>query len=411
MMKTRVHFQLCIKKYWWKLNYRKLFAEHKIIRDLSLVQFIAYFGAWFSNVAIYTMLVDFGSTELAISVVTAMHFLPAILIAPFSGAIIDRVKIKPLMITLLSIELLMTILFLTIDDKSEIWLLMIFIFIRMSAASMFFSTEMSLLAKLLSGKPLQKANEIHSIIWSFTYAFGMAVSGFIVNAYGVKIAFIIDAFIFFTALVVFIRIDFVVKASIASDKILELIKDGFFYIKNNKIILHLIFLHSCVGLTSFDALITILAKNEYKYIISVPLAIGLSNAVRAVALMFGPILLSKYVTKENLHYLMIFQGMAIILWGLVQENFYISLIALFVVGLSTTILWSFTYALLQDKCDEKYIGRVISYNDMFFMLACVLTTLFIGLMASLTSVDIITILLGVGFLAFAFYYTRILKWI
>ncbi|CAM3955874.1 MFS transporter [Arcobacter cloacae] len=393
------------------MNYRKLFAEHKIIRDLSLVQFIAYFGAWFSNVAIYTMLVDFGSTELAISVVTAMHFLPAILIAPFSGAIIDRVKIKPLMITLLSIELLMTILFLTIDDKSEIWLLMIFIFIRMSAASMFFSTEMSLLAKLLSGKPLQKANEIHSIIWSFTYAFGMAVSGFIVNAYGVKIAFIIDAFIFFTALVVFIRIDFVVKASIASDKILELIKDGFFYIKNNKIILHLIFLHSCVGLTSFDALITILAKNEYKYIISVPLAIGLSNAVRAVALMFGPILLSKYVTKENLHYLMIFQGISIILWGLVQENFYISLIALFVVGLSTTILWSFTYALLQDKCDEKYIGRVISYNDMFFMLACVLTTLFIGLMASLTSVDIITILLGVGFLAFAFYYTRILKWI
>lgn len=393
------------------MNYRKLFAEHKIIRDLSLVQFIAYFGAWFSNVAIYTMLVDFGSTELAISVVTAMHFLPAILIAPFSGAIIDRVKIKPLMITLLSIELLMTILFLTIDDKSEIWLLMIFIFIRMSAASMFFSTEMSLLAKLLSGKPLQKANEIHSIIWSFTYAFGMAVSGFIVNAYGVKIAFIIDAFIFFTALVVFIRIDFVVKASIASDKILELIKDGFFYIKNNKIILHLIFLHSCVGLTSFDALITILAKNEYKYIISVPLAIGLSNAVRAVALMFGPILLSKYVTKENLHYLMIFQGISIILWGLVQYNFYISLIALFVVGLSTTILWSFTYALLQDKCDEKYIGRVISYNDMFFMLACVLTTLFIGLMASLTSVDIITILLGVGFLAFAFYYTRILKWI
>lgn len=393
------------------MNYRKLFAEHKIIRDLSLVQFISYFGAWFSNVAIYTMLVDFGSTEMAISVVTAMHFLPAILIAPFSGAIIDRVKIKPLMIILISTELLMTILFLTIDDRSEIWLLMIFIFIRMSAASMFFSTEMSLLAKLLNGKPLQMANEIHSIIWSFTYAVGMAISGFIVNWYGVKTAFIIDALIFTIALIVFIRIDFVVKASIATDKFFELIKDGFRYIKNDKIILHLIFLHSSVGLTSFDALITILAKNEYKYVISVPLAIGISNAVRAVALMFGPIFISKYVTKQNLHYLLIFQGIAIILWGLMQDNFYVSLIALFIVGLSTTTLWSFTYALLQDKCDEKYIGRVISYNDMFFMLSCIVTTLFIGLMASLTSIDIITILLGLGFLAFAFYYTRILKWI
>ncbi|MDD2888609.1 MAG: MFS transporter [Aliarcobacter sp.] len=393
------------------MNYRKLFAEHKIIRDLSLVQFIAYFGAWFSNVAIYTMLVDFGSTEFAISVVTAMHFLPAVLIAPFSGAIIDRVKIKPLMISLLITELLMTILFLTIDNKEQIWFLMILIFIRMSAASMFFSTEMSLLAKLLNGKPLQMANEIHSIIWSFTYAVGMAISGFIVNSFGVKTAFIIDATVFAIALIVFIRIDFVVKASITSDKIFQLIKDGFIYIKNDKIMLYLIFLHSCVGLTSFDALITILAKNEYKYVISVPLAIGISNAVRAVALMFGPMIISKYVTKQNLHYLLIFQGIAIILWGLMQENFYVSLIALFIVGLSTTTLWSFTYALLQDKCDEKYIGRVISYNDMFFMISCITTTLFIGLMASLTSVDIITILLGVGFLCFAFYYTRILKWI
>ena len=393
------------------MNYRKLFAEHKIIRDLSLVQFIAYFGAWFSNVAIYTMLVDFGSTEFAISIVTAMHFLPAVIIAPISGAIIDRVKIKPLMLSLLATELVMTILFLTIDNKSEIWLLMILIFIRMSAASMFFSTEMSLLAKLLNGKPLQMANEIHSIIWSFTYAVGMAISGFIVNWYGVKTAFIIDALIFTIALIVFIRIDFVVKASIATDKFFELIKDGFRYIKNDKVILHLIFLHSSVGLTSFDALITILAKNEYKYVISVPLAIGISNAVRAVALMFGPIFISKYVTKQNLHYLLIFQGIAIILWGLMQDNFYVSLIALFIVGLSTTTLWSFTYALLQDKCDEKYIGRVISYNDMFFMLSCIVTTLFIGLMASLTSIDIITILLGLGFLAFAFYYTRILKWI
>ena len=337
------------------MNYRKLFSEHKVVRDLSLVQFIAYFGAWFSNVAIYTMLVEFGSTELAISIVTAMHFLPAILIAPISGAIIDRVKIKPLMILLLLTELIMTILFLTIDDKSEIWLLMIFIFIRMSAASMFFSTEMSLLAKLLNGKSLQMANEVHSIIWSFTYAVGMAVSGFIVNLYGYKTAFIIDAFIFFIALVVFIRIDFIVKASVTTDKIFQLIKDGFIYIKSNKIILHLIFLHSCVGLTSFDALITILAKNEYKYIISVPLAIGFSNAIRAVALMIGPMLISKYVTKENLHYLLVFQGLAIILWGLTQDNFYISLISIFIVGLSTTTLWSFTYALLQDKCDEKYI--------------------------------------------------------
>jgi len=393
------------------LNYRKLFAEHKVVRDLSLVQFIAYFGAWFSNVAIYTMLVEFGSTEFAIAIVTAMHFLPAVLIAPFSGAIIDRIKIKPLMVTLLTIELIMTLCFLTISDKSEIWLLMIFIFVRMSAASMFFSTEMSLLAKLLKGEALQKANEIHSIIWSFTYAAGMAVSGVIVNFVGVQTAIVIDSIFFLVALLVFIKIDFKVKASEVQDKIFELIKDGFLYVKSNKTIMHLILLHACVGLTSFDTLVTLLAKNEYKYVIAVPLAIGISNATRALALMIGPYFISKYVNKHNLHYLLIFQGVAIILWGFTQFNFYLSLAFIFVTGLFTTTLWSFTYALLQDKCDEKYLGRVISYNDMFFMISCIITTLFIGLMASLTSLAIITAILGIGFILFAFYYTRILKWI
>ncbi|MFX4278049.1 MFS transporter [Aliarcobacter butzleri] len=390
-------------------QYILFLKENKIIRDLSLVNFISSFGAWFSTVAIYTMVVEFGSTELAISIVTAMHFIPAIIIAPLSGAIIDRVRIKPLMISLLFVELLMTIMFLTINDLSHLWILLIFIFIRMSAASMYFSTEMSLLAKLLDGKNLQTANEINSIVWSFTYAVGMATSGFIVNLYGVKTAIMVDVFIFVLAIIVFLQIKLNIEHKKVTEKIFELMKDGFLYIENNKVILHLIFLHASVGLTSYDALITILAKNQYKELIAVPLAIGLSNAVRAVALMIGPLFLNKIINKENLHYLLVFQGVTIILWALTQDNFYLSLVSLFFVGLSTAFLWSYTYSLLQNSCDNKYIGRVISYNDMFFMLSNVCTTMFIGFMAHITTTQVITVCLGVAFLLFAYYYTKILK--
>lgn len=387
--------------------YFTFLRDNPIIRGLSLVNFIASFGAWFSTVAIYTMVVDFGSSELAIAIVTAMHFLPAILIAPFSGAIIDRVRIKPLMVTLLFVELCMTACFLLISNASDLWLLLIFIFIRMSAASMFFSSEMSLLAKLASGKELQTANEIQSIIWSFTYAVGMAASGFIVNLYGVKTAILIDVIIFILAFIVFLPIKINLEYKKVEEKILELMLDGLRYIKKNKIILHLIFLHASVGLTSYDALITILAKNEYKELIAVPLAIGLSNSVRAVALMIGPLFLNKIINKSNLQYLLAFQGITIIVWAFAQSDFYLSLVALFFVGFSTAFLWSYTYALLQNHCDKKYIGRVISYNDMFFMFANVLTTLFIGSMAHITTTTVITVCLGIAFILFAFYYTKI----
>ena len=389
--------------------YYSFLKDNPIIRGLSLVNFIASFGAWFSTVAIYTMVVEFGSSEMAIAIVTAMHFIPAILIAPFSGAIIDRVKIKPLMVTLLFIELLMTACFLLISDSSQLWLLLIFIFIRMSAASMFFSSEMSLLAKIASGKELQTANEIQSIIWSFTYAIGMAVSGFVVNIYGVKTAILIDVLIFILAFLVFIQIKIDLEYKKVEEKIIELMLDGLRYIKNNKVILHLIFLHSSVGLTSYDALITILAKNEYKELIAVPLAIGLSNSVRAIALAIGPLILNKIINKENLQYLLAFQGLTIIIWAFVQKDFYLSLVALFFVGFSTAFLWSYTYSFLQDRCEKKYIGRVISYNDMFFMFANVVTTLFIGFMAKYTSTTMITICLGIAFLLFAYYYIKISK--
>lgn len=391
------------------MNYRYLLANYTVIRQLSLLQLVAYFAAWFSNVAIYTMLVEFNSSAFAISVVTAMHFLPAIVIAPLSGAIIDKFKVKPLMISLLSMELLMTLLFLTIDSKEDVWLLMIFIFIRMASASMFFSTEMSLLPKLVSGLALQKANEIHSIIWSFTFAAGMALSGIVVNLVGVKWAIIIDAFIILAAIILLISINFKVEVVHTKEKILSLMKDGFFYLKTNKLVVHLIILHSSVGLTIFDTIVTLLAKNEYKYVISVPLAIGLTNALRATALMIGPFIISNWVNKDRLLYIFIFQGAAIIFWALVQSNFYISLIAIFFVGFTTTTIWSYTYALLQEKTDNKYLGRVISYNDMIFMLTTVLTTLFIGIMAELISLKIITIILGLLFFLVAIYYNYLKK--
>lgn len=391
------------------MNYKELLVNYPLVRKLSILQVIAYFGAWFSNVAIYTMLVNFGSSAFAISLVTAMHFIPAIVIAPLSGTIIDRFKIKPLMLTLLSTELCMTLLLLTINDKEDIWLLMILIFIRMSSASMFFSAEMTLLPKIVSGDVLKKTNEIHSIIWSFTYAFGMAMSGLVVNYFGVKTAILLDALFFIVAILVFFNIEFKVEIVHTKEKVLSMIKGGFIYIKSNKYVLHLLLLHASVGLTSFDTLVTLLAKNEYKYVIAVPLSIGITNAIRAIALMVGPFIITNWVNKDRLTLLFIFQGLGIILWGIFQFNFYLALIMVFLTGFTTTTIWSMSYAFIQERVEHKYLGRVISYNDMIFMLSNVLTTFFIGILADIIPLSFITIILGFAFILVAFYYKKVVK--
>ena len=379
--------------------------RHPVVARLSLIQLISYFGTWFSQVAIFSMLVEYQASAVTISLTAAMAMLPAVVLAPVIGIVIDRIPFKRLMMTLLIIEICMTIGFTFINSLLQVWLLMIFIFIRSAASSMLFSAEMSLFPKIIEGEMLKNTNEIHSIIWSFTYAAGMAVGGLATYYLGYDTAFLIDASLYTLALFLLLGLKLDLQPEVRIHSHWKMLKDGFFYLWGNKKLLHLIFLHAALGLTSFDALVTLLADFQYKELIAVPLAIGWINAVRATALMIGPFFIGNWISEHNLHWFFFLEGVAIMLWSQLQFDFYWGLVALFGVGFFTSTLWSYTYLMLQEETQSDYMGRVISYNDMFFMLSNIATALFIGYASNGgLSLETITAVLGIGFIISAIYY-------
>ena len=351
------------------------------------------------------MLVAYGADELTIAFTAAMSMLPAVVLAPIIGLVVDRIAFKKLMSVLLIVEISMTLGFIFINSLEYVWILMLLIFIRSSAASMLFSAEMALFPKLVSGDMLKNTNEIHSVIWSVCYALGMAVGGVVTYYIGFDLAFSIDAMLYTVAVLLLIGLHISIETITHTESNFEMLKSGFAYIISQKKILHLILLHASIGLTSFDALITLLADFQYKELIAVPLAIGWMNATRALGLMIGPFFISKIISKHNLHYFFILQGLAIILWSFLEYNFYFALVGLFITGFFITTLWSYTYLLIQEETESKFMGRVISYNDMIFMLSNVATALFIGYASKWgVSLQGITLTLGFGFFVYAAYY-------
>lgn len=150
---------------------------------------------------------------------------------------------------------------------------------------------------------------------------------------------------------------------------------------------------------------TLLADYEYKTLIAVPLAIGYINAVRATALMIGPFFIGKWIRNDNLHLFFLLEGIAILFWATMQHHFYWALFSLFAVGFFTSTLWSQTYLMIQQETQKEYMGRVISYNDMFFMLSNIATAMFIGYAYEWgMSLEAITATLGGGFIITAFYF-------
>jgi len=390
-------------------KYIELLKSERVLRRLSFIQLIAYFGAWFSNVAIYTLLLQMKVSPEVVAFTAMLHFLSGIIQAPFSGSIIDNMKPKKLMLILISIEIFSTMFLVLVDEISDLWLLYTLVFIKMAAASFYFTTEMSLLPKLLGGDKLQKANELHSIIWSLSYTLGMALSGFVVFWFGIKIAFVLDAMMFVAAFFLLYGLHIEVEFIKSKESLKEMMQDSFRYFKRNPHAIHLMLMHSFVGLTAFDALVALMVDKYYASIIATSLALGLLHASRAIGLVIGPVLLGGWINNKRLVNLFIFQALAIWLWAYLMENFYMSLFASVIVGLFTTTLWSYTYTLLQKNIDKKYYGRIVAYNDMLFLTSATITSFMIGFLATNGfSLESITFLIGIGFVVGALYFRWVL---
>ena len=385
-------------------HYRELLRAEPVLRRLSLIQTIAYFAAWFSNVAIYTLLIQLDADPGLIALTAALHFLPGVVQAPFSGSLIDRYAPKRLMLALMGIEIAATLPLMLINDASQIWLLFVLVFVRMGASSFYFTLEMSLLPRILKHSSLKAANEIHSIIWSFSYTLGMAVSGFVVYLVGVKAAFFIDALLFTVAVALLWNLLLPPRPEEEREGYWTMMRQSIAYLKKTPLVRHLILLHAFVGFTAFDALVAMMVETYYMPAVATALGIGLLHASRALGLVAGPVLLGRWISNRRLVALLFFQGVAILLWAAVAEYFYLSLLASVGVGLGTTTLWSYTYTLLQHHTDTKYYGRVVAYNDMMFLLTVALVSLLVGFLAEAgVGIPVITALLGSAFIVGGFY--------
>ncbi|MBZ7938293.1 MFS transporter [Campylobacter sp. W0014] len=403
------------------MNYFDLLKNNKTIRILASVQFIVYFGAWFSQTGVFTLLVNLNAPTWATSTSAMLAFLPGVLLAPINGVIVERNKPKKLLLSMISIEFISIFCLTFVTNLSMLWLLFILIFIRLCVASIYFQTEMSLLAKILNTQELKLANEMHSVIWAVSYTAGMASAGIFIYFFGIKTAFLFDCFLIMSGFLILTRLDIPKIKQKNQDNFSLMIKEGFNYILKNKIILHLILLHAFIGLTAYETLVALLAQHQYqeslstikdfffanKEVLSAALVIGFLNAVRACSLALGPVILSKFINNKTLFYLYLGQAFGIILWALTQFNFYISFLGLIAAGFFTSSLWAYTYTMIQKNCDKVYYGRVIAYTDMVYLSFSAIISQLMGFLFELNlSLRMITFLLGTLFIFAAFYW----KW-
>ena len=385
--------------------YFRLLRDERNFRLLSLIQLMCYFGVWFSHTGIFTLLIELSAPVWAITAAAAMAYLPCVMLAPVSGIMVDKFSPKPMLLIMALIETVTVFMLVFITSLEYLWLLLALIFVRNGTGAMYFQVEMSLLPKILSPANLKLANEIHSIIWAISYTAGMGLAGIYIHFFGIKSAFILDGFIYIASFYFLFSVKLPSLVSGVAQSAAKMLKEGLIYLRENRLIAHLIFLHAFVGVTAYDALVALLADYEYAGLLSTSLIIGFINASRSVALMIGPAFLSRVVGKQTLVFIYLGHGLGVIAWALTQFNFYAGLTGLLAAGFFTSTLWSYTYTLIQQNCDPKFYGRIIAYNDMIYLGVSAVISLGIGWLFRLgVNLQAITAIIGASFFIGAIYY-------
>ena len=119
-------------------EYLKLLKEEKNFRLLSIIQLICYFGVWFSHTGIFTLLIKLDAPVWAITLSAAMAFIPGVVIAPFSGILVDKFSPKPMLVIMMAVETISVFMLLFIDSLDFLWLLLLIILLEMALAECIF---------------------------------------------------------------------------------------------------------------------------------------------------------------------------------------------------------------------------------------------------------------------------------
>ena len=170
-------------------------ARHPIFRRLWLGALAASVGQWMQQVALGWLAIVMTNSPGFVGIVTFAAGLPFLVVAPFGGALIDRIDRRRLM---LSCQVLAFILatVLAVDVTSgfvQPWHLPIAAFLNGSLQALLIPTQQSLVPALVPRESLTNAVGLMSAGQNMTRVVGPSVAGIVIGTIGVGPTFLAQA--------------------------------------------------------------------------------------------------------------------------------------------------------------------------------------------------------------------------
>lgn len=345
-------------------------------RTFLLVRFAFVFARTMQFIVIEWEVYNLTKDPFSLGMIGLMEVIPAVSLALFAGHIVDQKEKKGLLLKcLLGFSVISFGLFLltwpriTVGLSKNFILYSIYflIFIGGIVRAFLGPTNFSLFALIVPKKVYPNAATWNSSVWQLAAVLGPALAGFSIHWIGVHWSMCI---IFGFSAIALLGLTQISKKPILNPKIgepmMKSLKEGVRYVYNSKVIFGAIALDMfAVLFGGAVALLPVFAQDILKVGAEGFGILRAAPAVGAVIIMFTS---AYYPLNKNAGMKLLMAvfgfGLCIILFG-VSEIFWISVIALFLSGVTDGISMVIRQTILQLKTPDHMRGRVSSVNSIF----------------------------------------------
>ena len=156
---------------------------------------ISVLGIWIQRLALGWQAWQLSESSLMVGLVAAMQFLPLLLLTPFFGVFVDRIRPRYGMIVMHCILMLIATLLgmLTLTDRMSIEILLFLSLLHGIANSAYSPIRLALIPDLVEQSQFPSAVAISSVIFNTSRFVGPGLAGTIVSLWGLGFAYIANA--------------------------------------------------------------------------------------------------------------------------------------------------------------------------------------------------------------------------
>ncbi|MEK9930637.1 MAG: MFS transporter [Rhodospirillaceae bacterium] len=348
---------------------------------------LSHFGTWIQRVGMGWLAWELTESPFWLGAIGFADMVPAMLLAPFAGAIADRVnRLKGIQYTqLLALLQALILAFLAYTNTATIWWLFCLALFRGVVMSFNQPMRFSLLPSLVERRDLPSAIAINSISFNLARALGPVLASFIIAIWGVGTAFFINALTFLIFIISLYAIDLVIPPRDKNNSLWNIpreIADGMRYCLQTAGIGQVFIILAVVAFfgRAFAELLPGFADGVFGWGVQ---GLGYFHAAMGCGAILGSIYLARRGMVTGMTRI---TGISVSLVGISlilfagSDNFYFAVCCAGFAGLALVMIGVGEQQLIQNSISSEVRGRVMAFYGLMMRGGTAMGSMCMGVM-------------------------------